>query len=85
LLQNFSVVQERLRKAVPALMDAIIVNVISRFATAALADEVVQFFEKNPVPSSSRRISQTVETIRTNAALGDKLRSSPLVEPAFWA
>ena len=36
----------------------------SRFCTAARAKEIEEFFEKNPLPSSQRRISQSVEAMR---------------------
>lgn len=82
---NFDFIKERLSKAAPALMDAVIVNVISRFVTQQQADSVVEFFASHPLPSSSRRISQTVETMRTNAQLGQVIGQSRLVTAAFWA
>ena len=65
-------------------MDAVVVNVISRFTTQVKANEIVAFFAANPLPSSSRRISQSVETIRSNAALGARLLDSALVTGAYW-
>ena len=36
----------------------------NRFCTAERAKEIEEFFEKNPLPSSQRRISQSVEVMR---------------------
>jgi hypothetical protein len=77
-------IKDKLKKAHPSLIDACIGYVLSRFTTRAQADEVVAFFEKNPLPSSTRRISQLVESIRSNAALLDILNRSNLTNPSFW-
>jgi hypothetical protein len=34
------------------------------------------FFEENPLPSSTRRISQLLENIRTNALFLDRIKDS---------
>ncbi len=66
---NFAVIKEKLAKASPSLMDAVIVYSTSRFCTHERAKEISEFFKANPLPSSERKITQTVETINTNAAL----------------
>jgi hypothetical protein len=48
-------------------MDAVIVNSVSRFATSEKANEIEEFFKVNPLPSSARRISQTLENMRASA------------------
>jgi hypothetical protein len=83
-MQNLSFIKQKLSKAHPSLIDACFGYVLSRFATSEQADEVVAFFEKNPLPSSSRRISQLVEGIRSNAALLSILTHSKLAEAEYW-
>lgn len=95
-----------LSKASPSLMDAGIVNSISRFCSAARADEVEvgtrhmysyirylnvapvfyqAFFAANPLPSSERRISQQLESMRTSAKMVDMIASSNLSKAEYWA
>ena len=65
-------------------MDAVIVNSIGIFSTIEKANEIEEYFKENPIPKSERRISQAIETIRTNGALLLKIKESELVHPAFW-
>jgi hypothetical protein len=65
-------------------MDAVIINCTSRFCTAARADEIEAFFAANPLPSSTRRISQTIEVMRTNAAMLARIQKSSLANPAYF-
>lgn len=76
LKDNFQHIKEMLAKASPSLMDAVIMFTCGKFCTYALADELEAFFEKNPLPSSSRRISQLLENIRTNALFLDRIKDS---------
>jgi puromycin-sensitive aminopeptidase len=73
-----------LAKASPSLMDAVVINSISRFITEARADEVQQFFEANPLPSSERRIGQAVESIRSTGKFLDNVIKSSLTDESFW-
>ena len=82
--QHFAAIKEKLAKASPSLMDAVIINCTSRFCTAARADEIEAFFAANPLPSSTRRISQTVEVMRTNAAMLARIQKSSLANPAYF-
>eukprot|EP01035_Chromulina_nebulosa_P020946 gene20946-27148_t len=77
-LQDFYV-KDKLAKASPSLFSAIIGLAISRFVTNEQASEIESFFSLNPVPQSSRRVSQSLELIRANAKLFDFVRSSKLV------
>jgi len=82
--QNFATIKEMLSKASPSLMDAVIVNCISRFCTAARADEVEAYFVANPLPSSARRISQSIEVMRTNGKMMDMIARSKLASAEYW-
>jgi len=82
--QNFAVIKEKLAKASPSLMDAVIINCISRFCTDDRADEIEAFFKENPLPSSTRRISQSLEAMRSNAKMVKALGSSALATPAYF-
>ena len=65
-------------------MDATIIYSTNKFCTSEQADELEAFFTANPLPSSARRISQSVEVIRSNAALLARIKESKLAEAAFW-
>lgn len=65
-------------------MDAVIVSLVSRFCTSEQAAELEAFFAANPVPSSERRIGQTVEAIRNSGTMLARIRASKLVDAAFW-
>ena len=43
------------------------------------------FFAANPLPSSERRISQQLESIRTSAKMVDMIASSNLSKADYWA
>ena len=81
---NFSTIKSMLAKASPSLMDAVIVNCINRFCTAEKANEIEKYFEANPLPSSARRISQSVEMIRSNSNLLASIKSSALSTDGYW-
>ena len=65
-------------------MDAVIVNCISRFATHEKANEIEEFFQKNPLPNSARRISQSLENMRASAKMLQAISSSQLAKEAYW-
>jgi puromycin-sensitive aminopeptidase len=74
-----------LAKASPSLMDAVIVNSVSRFASYERADEIDQFFQQNPLPSSQRRISQILENMRASAKMLTAIQASRLMEQGYWS
>lgn len=43
------------------------------------------FFAANPLPSSERRISQQLESMRTSAKMVDMIASSNLSKAEYWA
>lgn len=71
-------------KASPSLMAAMVVSSIGRFCTADKANEIEAFFTAHPLPSVERRISQSLENMRANAAMLGALRQSKLATAAFW-
>lgn len=73
-----------LAKASPSLMDAVIINSVNRFCTAAKADEIEAFFKANPLPQSERRISQSVEVMRTSNQMLEAIAKSKLADASFW-
>lgn len=75
---NFEHIKGMLAKASPSLMDAVIVYSISRFCTNERADEIEAFFKENPLPSSERKISQSIENMRSNAQLLQRIKESKL-------
>jgi len=82
--KNFAKITGMIGNGSPSLMDACIVNCSSGFCSAEMADEIDNFFKVNPLPSSSRKIAQTTEGIRTNAKFFEKLKNSDLAKPDFW-
>lgn len=82
---NFEVIKSKLAKASPSLSDAVIVQSTSHFISLERANEVEEFFQIHPLPASSRRISQTVEVIRSNAKLLEFVKKSSIVsDPSIW-
>jgi len=83
--ENVEFYRDKLKAASPSLMDAVIINSVNGFATLERATEVEEFFKATPFPSSVRRISQVVESIRNNGHMLNKVKASPLVNASFWA
>jgi len=84
LQDNFALIKSMLAKAAPSLMDAVIINCVSRFCTEERANEIEAFFQQNPMPSSERRISQLLENMRTSGKMLQSMKSSKLADAAFW-
>jgi puromycin-sensitive aminopeptidase len=78
-------IKQKLDKASPSLMDAVIVNCINGFCTLDRAQEIEDYFVANPMPKSARRIGQAVESIRNSGAMLEKVKASGLVNASFWA
>ncbi len=80
---NFGQLKAKLATASSSLMDAVIAYSCGSFSSAAKADEIEAFFQENPLPSSQRRIAQTLERIRINARFLDRLKGE-IGTTAFW-
>lgn len=83
--ENFAKIKTMLGKANSSLMDACIVMCAGGFCSREKADEIEDFFTKNPLPNSTRKLAQTTEAMRANAKFLDILVASPLSEDGFWA
>jgi len=81
---NFEKLNGMIGKGSPSLMDACIVSCAGAFCSKEKADEIEAFFTENPLPKSARKISQLVESMRTNAAFLDMLQRSELSNASFW-
>jgi len=77
-------IKEKLKTATPMLMDAVILFCCSGFSTDEKAEEIQAFFEANPLPNNTRKISNLIETVRVNAAFLNRLKSSDVNQDAFW-
>jgi puromycin-sensitive aminopeptidase len=66
------------------MMQACIVMCAGAFCSAEMADEIDNFFKENPIPSSSRKISQMTEGIRANSKFLIALQASGLSKDEFW-
>lgn len=82
--ENLEFIKSKLSKASPSLLDAAIAHSCGRFVTVERADEIETFFKEHPLPQSARRISQLVESVRTNGAFLDKIKKSELASASFW-
>ena len=82
---NFSKITKFIGKASPSLMDAVIVSCSGGYCSNEKADEIEEFFKTNPVPKSSRKITQTLENMRANAKFMGVLQSSELSKAEFWS
>jgi len=82
---NLDVIKKLLGQASPSLMNACIVMCAGSFCSAEMADEIEKFFEENPLPQSSRRISQLTESIRANSKFLSLLQASSLSKDEFWS
>ena len=78
--ENFERFKEKLAKASPSLMDACIVYSCNKFCTNDKATEIEEFFAKNPIPSSERRISQLLENVRTSAQFLDRINAKDIIK-----
>ena len=83
-LQNFALIKSKYAKASPSLLAAMVVSSVGRFCTTARADEVEAFFKKNPLPTVERRIAQSLENMRTNAATLTAISASQLADADYW-
>ena len=81
---NFEKLNDMIGKGSPSLMDACIVSCAGAFCSKEKADEIEGFFKENPLPKSARKISQLIESMRTNAAFLHMLQKSELSNPSFW-
>jgi len=82
---NIEVIKSKLAKASPSLMDAVIIMALCRHCTLEQAAEVREFFSQNPIPSSERKIGQTVEAMTNTGAMLERIKASPLASPETWA
>jgi puromycin-sensitive aminopeptidase len=82
---NFETIKTMLANASSSLMDAAIVMCCGGFCSNEKADEIEAFFAGHPVPSSARKISQTLEGMRSNAKFLEILQGSDLVKEDFWS
>jgi len=84
--ERFGEIQKKLAAASPSLMDAVIHNCCGGFYSADKVQQVANFFEEHPLPSSARTISQLLESMRINVQFFDRVTSFPeLKDDAFWA
>ena len=65
--ENFSKYQAKIGDSGSSLMDAVVTGACSGYSSEAAAAEIVAFFDANPLPRNERKISQTVEAIKSSA------------------
>ena len=82
---NFKAIQDMVGTANSSLMDAAIVSCAGGFCSEEKANDIEEFFKANPVPRSSRKIQQMLESIRANAKFLAILQSSDLAKDTFWS
>ncbi|CAM9875213.1 unnamed protein product, partial [Discosporangium mesarthrocarpum] len=82
--KNFERIKGMLANASPSLMNAVIMYCCSFFTEKAKMEEVRVFFERNPLPNSTRKISQMLESMEISVEFYKKIASSPLATGEFW-
>eukprot|EP00549_Striatella_unipunctata_P025517 CAMPEP_0118704208 /NCGR_PEP_ID=MMETSP0800-20121206/19082_1 /TAXON_ID=210618 ORGANISM="Striatella unipunctata, Strain CCMP2910" /NCGR_SAMPLE_ID=MMETSP0800 /ASSEMBLY_ACC=CAM_ASM_000638 /LENGTH=712 /DNA_ID=CAMNT_0006606021 /DNA_START=29 /DNA_END=2164 /DNA_ORIENTATION=+ len=82
--ENFHKIRGIIGKASTSLMSACITSCAGKFCSHAKIDEVMTFFEENPMPLNARKIAQMTDNMRSNAKFLDKLKNSTLAEKEFW-
>jgi len=83
--ENFAKIKGMIEKGSSSLMNACIVYCCGSFCSNEKADDIEAFFKENPLPSSQRKIDQTVESMRANAKFLEILRTSELSKEMFWS
>jgi puromycin-sensitive aminopeptidase len=81
--EKFATIKAKLATASPSLMDAAIVYSCGGFCSADKAADIEGFFEANKLPSSARKIGQTLERIRVHAKFLDRLKQQ-IGDAALW-
>jgi hypothetical protein len=51
---------------------------------AKASPSLMAYFEAHPLPTVERRISQSLESMRANAALLEAIGKSKLAGPGYW-
>mmetsp|Transcript_13709 Transcript_13709/g.19373 ORF Transcript_13709/g.19373 Transcript_13709/m.19373 type:complete len:883 (-) Transcript_13709:45-2693(-) len=83
--KNFEKLKKMLSSASASIMGALISSSCTYFSDFSKADEVEKFFQENPMPTNSRKISQVLEKIRINAYFLEFIMKTPAVEESsFW-
>ena len=80
--ENHLRIAAMLANASPSLMDAVIVYSAGGFISKA--DEIEEFFKKNPYPKNARKIAQMTENMRANGKFLATLQASGLSKAEFW-
>jgi puromycin-sensitive aminopeptidase len=81
---NLQTISNMIGQGSSSLMDACIVSCVGSSASWQLANDVEEFFTRNPQPRSARKIAQTLETLRANAKFWEQLQKSALQDDSFW-
>lgn len=81
---NFDRLKEMCSSTNAWTMQYMIMACTSRLSSRRAAEEMTTFFEANPVPSASRKISQITEKLLVNAKFAEVVSQSKLMTPSFW-
>jgi len=73
--ENHLRLKQKLENGSPHLSDAIIVMCAGSFVSTERVTEVSDFFKENAYPKNTRKISQMIESMKTNAQLYIKLQN----------
>eukprot|EP00607_Mallomonas_marina_P001471 CAMPEP_0182426326 /NCGR_PEP_ID=MMETSP1167-20130531/12807_1 /TAXON_ID=2988 /ORGANISM="Mallomonas Sp, Strain CCMP3275" /LENGTH=769 /DNA_ID=CAMNT_0024607665 /DNA_START=333 /DNA_END=2642 /DNA_ORIENTATION=+ len=84
LKTNMSLIKTKLASASPSLMAAVIIYGLCRHCTLDQAAEVEKYFQDDPIPSAKRAITQTLEAMRSNGQMVEKIKTSSLASPSAW-
>jgi puromycin-sensitive aminopeptidase len=81
---NFDSIHKFVKAMSPSIMDAAISVSIGGFCSEEAAKDVEKFFDDHPLPSNKRKISQTLEEIRSNAGFAQRALATDVAKAEFW-
>lgn len=83
--ENFAHIRQMLSRAIPSLMDAVIVYCCGGFSSEDKANEIESFFADKDFKGNQRKIQQVLENTRTSHVFLQRILQSEMGKTEFWA
>merc|ERR1711924_231600 len=80
---NFEAIKTKLSTGL-GLLGGLIGLCASKFVTEEKIQEVEKFFEEHPMPNQQRKISQVIESARTNAKWLESMQAGKMGDDGFF-
>ena len=85
LQDHFEEFMAKVEGANSHLFDAVLQFITVRFMSAEKAAEIEAFFQVNPIPRNTMRLTQMLEYVRANAKFLAAFNSSKLSDPGYYS